>query len=670
MAVAVCAMLTGGVALGQNTPAPVVGPRGTIPDTPPGGETSSTTTENEQPVTRRATLRGPVYTILQFTISYARPNPGLPSIESIEAKKFPLGFVEGRWTSPALALDYGGTVEMVSISQLNLGDALAVGDYDGTRAYHFTAVDAILDEVRAVVNDAGYIGIRTIPDPNDITIQGEDLRSAMDQPVGILILSAEVTATRTVASGERVPTSDRIDNPMHTGIPADSPIQPTEMDAEVANPQALLTKEKLDRYLFQLNRHPGRRVDVAVSALDEPGAVQLDYLVNENKPWVLYYQVTNTGTETTEELRHRFGFVHNQLTSNDDILSLDAIVSSFGDPDSEAYLATYEAPLFSPRLRGRAHAYFTQFDASEIGQANEDFEGETYGADGRLAWNFYQQQNFFLDALAGIDYRHIMVRNNVTRQQGRTQFIIPYIGLGTEMITDTNRLVGDVRVMWNPNLVNEDFAELQDLGRVKPDEDWVLLRANASYSFYLEPLLFPNSWEDPSTPRTSTLAHEVLLRATGQFTESRLVPQFEGILGGLYTVRGYPEALTAGDNTLFVSAEYRFHIPRMFPVDRTPDMELFGEPFRVAPQEVYAQPDWDLVLKSFVDYGMVRLNDKTTGEQDDDLLSAGVGVGFLFKKNLSIDVDLGFAINDAQQGLANEVEPGDTELHFSLTVLY
>ncbi|WP_428390047.1 hypothetical protein [Mucisphaera sp.] len=667
-------IMTSGVALAQPAPAPVVGPQGVVPNTPPGGETNRPAPEAEEPATRRADLSGPLYTVLQFTVSYARPNPGLPELEALETRRFPLGFVEGRWVAPSLARDYGGSIEMVSLAELNEGDGLAVGDFESTRAFHFTAVDAILDAVRGVVNDAGFIGIRTIPDPGDITIQGEDLRSSADEPVNILVLTAEVTASRTIASGERIDEEERINNPAHARIAADSPLQATPEGAEVANPASLLQKENLDRYLFQLNRHPGRRVDVAVSALEEPGEVQLDYLVNENKPWVLYYQLTNTGTETTEEWRHRVGYVHNQLTGNDDILNVDYIFSSLDiEAESQALLASYEAPLFTPRLRGRIHGFWTRFDASEIGAATEDFTGETFGVDARLEYNFYQRDNLFLDFMAGVEYRDVEVTNEVVvpTQTGDADFLIPYIGVAAEMVTDTTVLVGDFRVMYNPNITDVEVSELTDLGRIDPSETWVILRLDSQYSFYLEPLLFNDAWLDPSTPESSTLAHEMVLKARGQYGGgNRIVPQYEAVLGGLYSVRGYPESLVAGDNSLFLSAEYRYHLPRALPIDRTPDHTLFGEPFRVQPQEVYAQPDWDLILKAFVDGGIVMQQDSTTGEIDDELLGAGIGIGFLFKQNLSIDVDWGFALTEAQEGRPQEVEVGDSEVHVSLTILY
>src|SRR5690606_1901477 len=84
-------------------------------------------------------------------------------------------------------------------------------------------------------------------------------------------------------------------------------------------------------------------VDVAVGAGEVPGSFALDYLVSDTKPWLAYFQISNTGTEQTSDWRQRLGFVHHQLTGNDDILRLDYATAGF--EDSHAFMASYERPF-------------------------------------------------------------------------------------------------------------------------------------------------------------------------------------------------------------------------------------------------------------------------------------------------------------------------------------
>ena len=62
---------------------------------------------------------------------------------------------------------------------------------------------------------------------------------------------------------------------------------------------------------------------------DEESGVELQYLINESRPWRVFGQVSNTGTEQTDEWREHFGFVHHQFTGNDDVLSIDYMTAGF-----------------------------------------------------------------------------------------------------------------------------------------------------------------------------------------------------------------------------------------------------------------------------------------------------------------------------------------------------
>ena len=90
----------------------------------------------------------------------------------------------------------------------------------------------------------------------------------------------------------------------------------------------------------------------------QPGEVNLDNLVSEVRPWYAYAQVSNTGTKQTDPWRERFGFVHNQLTGNDDVLSIDYLTAGF--EQSHAIVGSYELPVFNiDRLRyNRADQYY------------------------------------------------------------------------------------------------------------------------------------------------------------------------------------------------------------------------------------------------------------------------------------------------------------------------
>ena len=101
-------------------------------------------------------------------------------------------------------------------------------------------------------------------------------------------------------------------------------------------------------------------------------------------------------------------------------------------------------------------------------------------------------------------------------------------------------------------------------------------------------------------------------------------------------------------------------------IQSAPD-DLFGRPFRFAPQYVYGQPDWDLTLSAFVDVGHAKPADQQFFETEETLIGAGVGLGVQFKRNVTARVDWGFALRDSQIG---NIEAGSDRVHFILTLLY
>jgi hemolysin activation/secretion protein len=157
------------------------------------------------------------------------------------------------------------------------------------------------------------------------------------------------------------------------------------------------------------------------------------------------------------------------------------------------------------------------------------------------------------------------------------------------------------------------------------------------------------------------------LRFRGQTAfGSRLIPQMQQTAGGLYTVRGYPESLVAGDTVYIGSLEYRFHLPKVLGVEPQP-REVMGGPFRFAPQFPYGSADWDLVPRVFVDAAHVSSNSGGgfSAEAHENLLSTGVGLDLSIKRNLQFSVDWGWALQEARS-----YDRGEERVHFNFVVLY
>ncbi len=644
---------------------PIENGQGDKTDTPVEGDTMSdqgaVVAEPEpEPVPVPMDADGPRYKVTKLILEYALSHSDLPSIAELSGVGVDLVLTETGYIAarPGLAT--------VHVPLSSIDDELP---HLPQFWFYASALKQISTTVVTELNSRGYIGVFVAPDPDEIE-EGEDLRDSDHTSLRLIVRTARVAQIRSLGSGSRVPMEDRINHPAHQGILDRSPLQASAKPAEEGQEPVigdLLRRDLLDDYVYRLNRHPGRRVDVAVSRAERPGGVVLDYLISENPPLLAYFQISNTGTEQTSEWRERFGLSHNQLTGNDDIFSLDYVTANFDA--SHSLMVSYEAPVFDTQaLRWRVFGSWGEFTATDVGQTQDEFVGDNWSYGGEVIVNVLQHREFFMDFIFGARQDQIFVDNRATLTSGRENFFVGYLGLTLEQVGEVSSLVGAVTVERNyPGVANTEQSVIDNFGRNNVSDQWTLLNANISQSFYLEPLLNYQAWRDMASPETSTLAHEVVLSLKGQHSfGARLIPQKEQVAGGLYTVRGYNESATAGDTVVVGSVEYRFHLPRAFRIQPNPSKTpLFGKPFRFAPQQVYARPDWDLILKVFGDWARVLKADLEASEEHETLLSVGAGVEFQFHRNINVSVDWGVALE-----AAGGVEEGHNDFHIVATLLY
>ena len=273
--------------------------------------------------------------------------------------------------------------------------------------------------------------------------------------------------------------------------------------------------------------------------------------------------------------------------------------------------------------------------------------------------------------MVGIRFQGITTQNNtpVPPVDGVGNYIEPYMGFQFDRTTDLSSTTGAVTL--TAYSTNDSSASLANLGRQDVDKDPWVLSWEASHSFFLEPVLDQANF----IAGRSTLAHEIVVSTRGQYSFGyRLIPQAQQVAGGFYSVRGYPESISAGDSVYLATAEYRLHIPRLFPIENDPSRTpfLWDKSFRAAPQQPYGRPDWDLIARAFFDIGQVVNSNIQSGEHDQTLAGTGVGLELQYKQNLNIRVDWGVALNPIsdQGGTTEGVSAGSNRFHITATLLY
>lgn len=638
------------------TPAPPEPPSMKEPPPPATGDANATIDD------------GPAFQVSQFVFEYAVPErSGLPAIGSTFFDDISVTWgvnAQGEYVTPTReeVTDGGPRVVRRADVQIVTMTLREFRDKGGgvVRKSGIKQVQAELS--RRFIQQAGVMGMFTVPNSEDISPADEDLREGRTS-LRISMYVPVISKVRTIAGGERV-SGEKIDNPVHERIRRNSPVQA----------EGLLLRKSIDEYIFRLNRHPGRRVDAAVASAgdpDHPEQVYFDYLVSENRPWTAYFQLSNTGTDSTNVWRERFGFSHNQLTGHDDVLRLDYITAGF--VDSNAVVGSYEIPL-ADRFGLRAYGSWSEFDASELGSSGlESYSGESSSAGAEITWNVWQRNETFLDLFAGAKWQFVAIDQTTvgTAVPGaNSSFFLPYIGARVQRDTDASSSLVQVSYEWTVDSVTDpDPAEVTNgLGRLGCDTEWQTVAYEASTQFYLEPLF------NPRNPKYMTLAHELAFSVHGQWVpnEERLIPYFEQTAGGLYTVRGYPESAAAGDNVVVATAEYRFHLPRVLSQSADADSR-----FAWRPQGPYGRPDWDLIFKAFVDAGSTENSRiETAFESDETLVGIGLGAELQIARNFNFRIDWGVAMDEisgrSEDGavIDSPISKGSSQIHLAVTLLY
>ena len=613
----------------------------------------------------RALNYEPAYRVSEIVAEYALDSPQQIPLEEVLDLEIGLHRAEDEYVAPR---PVDRTVRM----------RLSALPRDAT--FGASAILHINQSIVAAFNRRGFNGvIVSVPDIEEGT--GRDLRPPGVTVLRLRIWTGQVSRVASIADGERfggLTVDERTNRPEHAWIREHSPVRP-------GGPRGLLSVTALEDYAAEISRHPGRRMDVEMVPGPRPGTTAVNLRVTESKPWYAYAQYANTGTSSTTLNRERFGFTHNQLTGRDDILQLDYTTGDFDEVHAAS--GSYSAPfdLSAPEWRFALGGGYSRFDAREAGFTGSNVEGQDANAGGEISRQLFQHHELFVDAALGARWQHIAVENRQvvgTRLDADIDYAVPHLDLRLARNTATSSLFGRVGVLGGWTDTSEsDLARvhtaspnpapppaLDVLGNARADGDFALTNLDASWSFYLEPLLDPYGWRDPNQKKGGTLAHEIAFLARGQWAMNyRLIPEFQQVAGGFTTVRGYKQSAAVGDDLALGSVEYRFHLPRLFSPDPSPP-ELPGMgTFRLRPAHLWDVPDWDLIFRIFSDVAYVHASHALASEPDETLVSTGGGVELSLLRNLTVRVDVGHTLgNLAPRGN----QAGDTRAHMAATVLY
>ncbi len=639
------------------TPGIIAGQHVPVRATPPRPSLQPHRTRRLPPATRQD---GPAYPVSHFKLSYEYPRNQLPGIKQLMQVPIVLGLsTSGYVAGVVYQQERLIRRKRFPVIHTNLSAFNSMG---GVHQIHLSAINSIGAQLYRYIRHQGYPDVLVARSVRQFRGQ-RDMRGPSDTSIDLVIHDLIISQIRTIASGAYFSGKHPIDNPQNTFIIRHSPLS-TGPNSPATHD--VFNRRQIDDYLLRLNQQPGRQVSVGVSAGDLPDSMILDYDVHQTKPWLAYAQISNTGTSQTSPWIEDFGFIDNQLTGHDDILNLNYATAGFSKMQSVQ--GSYEFPILGlRRIRGRVFAGYNQYNASNVGLGNLDFNGRAIDGGGEVIVNLAQFRRLFVYGIAGVQYLHESVDNVSIQQAGSGDFVLPYVTLRLTRRSAISNFAADATVLgqWTPT----QPSSLNTLGRFNTNRTWAIFQGNAHDAFYLEPLLEPSAYQSGQV----IPANQIYVSVSGQEAfGQRLIPQEEDVLGGLYTVRGYPQSIVAGDNAIYGSIEYRLHIPHLLPVHPHQKTKFFGRRFNFFPPDHFSTPDWDLMLFTFLDGGVVQDSQAQPYEGSATLLSTGLGARLTLYSNMELLADWGVALHGISPRATGQggVSAGSSQFNFLFEVSY
>lgn len=357
---------------------------------------------------------------------------------------------------------------------------------------------------------------------------------------------------------------------------------------------ALVRLDILEKDLIYFNAVNDVRVRATLRPGDLPGETDLVLKAVEPPNYEVNILADNAGTETVGEERIGLKFVDLSLFGYRDPLTLSGYISE----GTRTLSAGYSFPINSLGTRLSAGYGFNQVDIQSGPFADLDVGGDSYSYSFNLNHPLIFSPAFTMNLFAGYQYN-----NSTTDFAGvtisRTKIASVPMGFDFRRIDDYG--------LW---YCRNTFTHGSERG--DGDKDFLLYNLDVV--------------------RTLVHTNEIftLIRGNAQLSSRHPLASTEQFqVGGLSSVRGYPEGFLVGDEGYFLSAEIKFTLPYT-------DREVFGANLRE-----------QLKGAIFVDHGAAfpYRGDGASSRHEDFITGAGVGLSMDFSKRLTGRIDLGFPLD-------------------------
>jgi hemolysin activation/secretion protein len=403
----------------------------------------------------------------------------------------------------------------------------------------------------------------------------------------------------------------------------------------------VLDYKKLEANLRRINKQPDKDMRAVLSPGSSAGTTDILFKMDkEESPQHFYAEFNNLGTKNTSKNRWGLGYVNNNLSGNDDAISLRLIDNDKSDVYSVS--AAYDFPINRNNTRLGAYAAYSRADVSgQFAVLSPEGHAKVWGLYLNQPWldrEFHDENTdtyFTLTSNLTAGFDSVSVRNKILgAETSHDELRIFKTGINFEETDTLGRggVAAEVKV-GVPDILGA-------MGKNDPSASRI--DSGGEFQKYTG-----------SLTRVTRLPFSLLLVNAFKYQLSpfNLVNSEQMLLGGADTVRGYPENEYLADYGWVNTVELRaplFLLPRSLKL----------------PFDKKTTPLADAIqLVGFFDAGKGYLNNAMVGElPHETLISAGFGFRFNLYEHLRARLDFGFPVG----GGAEPSDGSNGKMHFGL----
>ena len=510
------------------------------------------------------------YPVLPLDISYGGDSQGLPSLNPLKKIRFFSSTKKG-------LIDLGGLMN------------------PSTGMNPFLLSTEELREISQIcihyLKESGLEGMVAMVNPTQIDPStGADLRSPGETGLEIKIWVARINKVHLAytGSGDENKTRQKLEK-----------VLARQMWKQRVLGQPLTTKFK--KTVKRLGRNPSKSSRLLLLPANRPGEVEVVVEIKEQKLTQTSLGVANNGSPTTGEWLWSGQFRLHELSRSDDPLDLSFTISETGERFGLGM--GYQVPLVQPgvldlSIRGN----YGEYDGSSFALTPIHFEGSSMSADLALHGNplSWESEKGSFGYQIGFNYERVEARNSIFQENAEGTFLTPRLSFFRERKGRIIRSLASVTLKSNVGSIPAHQREF--MGGFQVDEKVPVLSLAHQSLINLSKL-----FGDSSDPYANLDRHSLVLnfKLAAALTNNRMLPQRQWLLGGTMGVRGYPEAIVAGDHGFLFSMEYRW---KLFSLGSSPKKRF------------------SLSIAPFFDYGQSFVKDPFFYESDQTLIGLGCGL--------------------------------------------